>query len=331
MEMGDSHLQSLNHADHDTSLQLQTHLASLCSRTRMQHAVRSLHDFDSQVAWGILTKNRASMLRFCRVVIKCIVPCLTVSYIALLEYSCTAEHLADRTSKAHGDVGNQSAGQSRGDSSVHIWNDYEATTKIEAINYVSSVFYYLPQLKSKVPGSTRFLVTWSKCELSTQAPPLSTFSLTAFAGNAVALHDRRLAISLLLEFHCMLRTGDLFKIRNMYFSLMEQRCRGIVVLPETKSVEPAASSETVDIFDAYLARMLACVCRNLAPAEFLVGCSPAAFQARLAPLVPKLDSQTAAGTLTASSAIELPHISVCSTVNWIAPWSEEGEHPPRAG
>ena len=31
-----------NHADHDNSLQLQTHLASLCSRTRMEHAVRSL-------------------------------------------------------------------------------------------------------------------------------------------------------------------------------------------------------------------------------------------------------------------------------------------------
>ena len=58
------------------------------------------------------------------------------------------------------------------------------------------------------------------------------------------------------------------------------------LLPETKSVQPTASSETVDIFDAYLVRMFAFVCRNLAPAEFLVRCSPAAFQARLAPLVP---------------------------------------------
>ena len=121
-----------NHADHDTSLQLQTHLASLCSRTRMQHAVRSLHDLDSQVAWGILTKNRSSMLRFCRVVIKCIVPCLTVSYVTLLEYSCTAEHPADRASRAHEGVGDQSAGQSRGDISMNSWNDYEAATKIEA-------------------------------------------------------------------------------------------------------------------------------------------------------------------------------------------------------
>ena len=100
-----------NHAIHDNSLQLQTHLASLRSRTRMQHAVRSLHDLDSQVAWGILTKNRSTSLRFCRVVTKCIVPCLTVSYITLLEYSCTAEHPADRASRAHEDVGDQSAGQ----------------------------------------------------------------------------------------------------------------------------------------------------------------------------------------------------------------------------
>ena len=89
----------------------------------------------------------------------------------------------------------------------------------------------------------------------------------------------------------MLRTGDLLKIRKMDLSLMEQHSRGIVVLHETKSVQRTASSETVVIFNAYLVRMLAFVCCNLAPAEFLVGCSPAAFQARFAQLVPKLNSQ----------------------------------------
>ena len=119
-------------------------------------------------------------------------------------------------------------------------------------------------------GSTRLLVAWDKCELSTRAPPLSTFSLAALADKAVALHDRPQAISLLLEFHCMLRTGDLLKIRKMDLSFMEQHSRGIVVLHETKSVQRTASSETVVIFNAYLVRMLAIVCRNLAPAEFLV-------------------------------------------------------------
>ena len=46
-----------NHADHGTSIQLQTHLASLCLRTRMYHAVRSLHDFDSQVARVFLPRT----------------------------------------------------------------------------------------------------------------------------------------------------------------------------------------------------------------------------------------------------------------------------------
>ena len=61
----------------------------------------------------------------------------------------------------------------------------------------------------------------------------------------------------------------------MDLSLIEQHSRGIVVLHETKSVQRTASSETVVIFDAYLVCMLATVCRDLAPAEFLVGCSPA--------------------------------------------------------
>ena len=140
-----------------------------------------------------------------RVVIKCIVPCLTVSYITLLEYSCTAEHPADRASRAHEDVGDQSAGQSRGVISMNSWNDYEAATKIEAINYVSRVLYYHLQLKGKVPVSARLLEAWSL--------------LAALAGDAVGLHDRRLAISLLLEFHSMLRTGNLLKFRKIGFLL----------------------------------------------------------------------------------------------------------------
>ena len=91
---------------------------------------------------------------------------------------------------------------------MNSWNDYEAATKIEAINYVSRVLYYQLQLKGKVPVSARLLEAWSL--------------LAALAGDAVGLHDRRLAISLLLEFHCMLRTGNLLKIRKMDFSLIKQ-------------------------------------------------------------------------------------------------------------
>ena len=65
---------------------------------------------------------------------------------------------------------------------MHFWDNYEATAKIEAIGCVSSVLYYLPQLKGKVPGSTRILVAWDKCELLARAPPLNTFSLEALAG-----------------------------------------------------------------------------------------------------------------------------------------------------
>ena len=83
----------------------------------------------------------------------------------------------------------------------------------------------------------------------------------------------------------MLRTGELLKIRKMDVSLMERHSRGIVVLHETKSGLRTASSETVVIFDAYLVRMLAIVCRDLAPAGFLEGCSPSVFRAKFARLV----------------------------------------------
>ena len=81
-----------------------------------------------------------------------------------------------------------------------LWE--EGDSKNEAIDCVSGVLHYLPQLKGKVPGSKRLLVAWGKCELPERAPPLNTFFVAALAGKAVALNERRLAVSLLLGFHC---------------------------------------------------------------------------------------------------------------------------------
>ena len=83
-------------------------------------------------------------------------------------------------------------------------------------------------------------MAWGKCELPARASPLNTFVLAALAGKAVALNDRRLAVSLLLGFHCVLRTRELLKIRKMDLSLMERHSRGIVVLHEAKSGQRAA-------------------------------------------------------------------------------------------
>ena len=163
-----------------------------------------------------------------------------------------------------------------------LWD--EGDSKNETIDCVSGVLHYLPQLKGKVPGSKRLLVAWGQVRIAGRASPLNTFFLAALAGKAVALNDRRLAVSLLLGFHCMLRTGELLKIRKMDLSLMERHSRGIVVLHEIKSGQRTASSETVVIFDACLVRMLAIVCRDLALAEFLVVLS-AAFRAKFARLV----------------------------------------------
>ena len=114
-----------------------------------------------------------------------------------------------------------------------LWEEGDSNN--EAIDCVSGMLHYLPQLKGKVPGSKRLLVAWRKCELPARASPLNTFFLAALAGKAVALNDRRLSVSLLLGFHCMLRTGELLKIRKIDLSLMERHSRGIVVLHEHKS------------------------------------------------------------------------------------------------
>ena len=260
------------------------------------------------------------MLRFCRVVIKCIVPCLTVSYITLLEYSCTAEHPADCTSRAHDNVGNHSAGQTRGDISVHMWGDNTATTKFEAINYVSGVFFYLPR---------RLLVTWGTCKMSTQAPPLSTFSLHSRVMPSPYMTD----VSLFLccwSFIVCFAQGICSKFATCISPSWSSAPQASLCCPKRNlgNLPPPVNG---GYFRCILGTHVGMCLPQLGASGIPRGLFSRCNSGRIAPLVPKLDSQTAAGTLTASSAIELPHISICSTVNWIAPWSEEGQHTPRAG
>ena len=206
-----------------------------------------------------------------------------------------------------------------------LWE--EGDSKNEAIDCVSGMLHYLLQLKGKVPGSKRLLVAWSKCELPARASPLNTFFLAALAGKAVALNDRRLAVSLLLGFLCMLRTGELLKIHKMDLSLTERHSRGIVVLHETKSGQRTASSETVVIFDAYLVRMqLSAVTwrQRISSWDAL----PPFFEPSLHDSCKKLDYRNVTGNLTACDAVELQQIFY-TTVNWIAPWSADGGPLPR--
>ena len=58
-----------------------------------------------------------------------------------------------------------------------LWE--EGDSKNKAIDCVSGMLHYLPQLKVKGLGSKRLLVVWSKCELPARASPLNTFFLAA--------------------------------------------------------------------------------------------------------------------------------------------------------
>ena len=175
-----------------------------------------------------------------------------------------------------------------------LWE--EGDSKNEAIDCVSGVLHYLPQLKGKVPGG--------KSELPTRAPPLNTFFLAALAGKAVALNDRRprcffvVGVSLYATHR---RTAQNSQDGSLPHgpALPRHRCAA-----RNQIWAAYRSSETVVIFDAYLVRMLAIVCRDLAPADFLVGCLPPHFGPSLLDSCTRLGSQSAAGNLTASGAVE---------------------------
>lgn len=69
-----------------------------------------------------------------------------------------------------------------------------------------------PHLKGQLAGSWRLLKVWSQQEIPDRAPPLPELALHAMMGRAIMNNDALFALSVLLGFYGMMRTGELLSL-----------------------------------------------------------------------------------------------------------------------
>ena len=88
----------------------------------------------------------------------------------------------------------------------HLWSSGEgrglASDTLAALQDTS------PKLKGSIPGAWRLLKTWNINEIPCRAPPLPERVLLALVGYFLFHSNPRMALSLLLGFYSMLRTGE---------------------------------------------------------------------------------------------------------------------------
>ena len=131
----------------------------------------------------------------------------------------------------------------------HLWATGEG--RALASDTVAALQNLEPHLKNHLPTVWRLLKVWNQNELPNRAPPMPETVVHAMAGRALLKEDPEFALSILLGFYGMMRTGELLNVRPHDVSVSSQKGPAVISLGLTKSGkrQGAAESITVSVFD----------------------------------------------------------------------------------
>lgn len=131
----------------------------------------------------------------------------------------------------------------------HLWSTGEG--RALASDTLAALQNLEPHLKGHLPEAWRLLKVWSQNELPNRAPPLPEAVVHAMVGRALLKHEADFALSLLLGFYGMMRTGELLSLLPRQVQAMSDSGPAVVSLGLTKSGlrQGAEESITITVFD----------------------------------------------------------------------------------
>ena len=155
----------------------------------------------------------------------------------------------------------------------HLWQ--EGDSKYFAQDTLSALQHYEPQLRRRLCRSWRLIRAWQQHEIPTRAPPLTPATLALLAGWAQQ-HFPEFALALVVAFHALLRTGELFSIQNKHIICSGDLC--ILHLGQTKMGVRNASTESASFRNREVSLLLQAWKSTQKPDAFLVQVSATAFR-----------------------------------------------------
>jgi len=127
----------------------------------------------------------------------------------------------------------------------HLWSSGEGRGL--ASDTLASLQDTSPRVKGHIPGAWRLLKTWHVNEIPCRAPPLPVRVLESLVGYFLFHDDPLMALSLLLGFFAMLRTGELLGIRNKDVTIDPRGQSAVISLGYTKGGKRAGAAESVSV------------------------------------------------------------------------------------
>lgn len=125
----------------------------------------------------------------------------------------------------------------------HLWAS--GSGRALANDTVAGLQDLQPDLRHHLPGSWRLLKTWSINEVPNRAPPIPEHVLKAMAGWAFFHGHNSFAVSLLIGFYCMLRTGELLGLQSHNLMTTPRDTKVLIGLGYTKGGKRHGAAESV--------------------------------------------------------------------------------------
>lgn len=113
-----------------------------------------------------------------------------------------------------------------------------------------------PRLRGHLLGSWRLLKAWSMNEIPNRAPPFPEKVLLSMVGWALFKEEYWFALSLLLGFYGLLRTGELYDVKSSSITMSSSTSVAVLSLGLTKGGKRAGALESVTIHVADVLRRL---------------------------------------------------------------------------
>eukprot|EP00435_Cladocopium_sp_Y103_P065123 s76_g27.t1 len=126
-----------------------------------------------------------------------------------------------------------------------------------------------PKLRGAIPGAWRLLKTWQVNEIPCRAPPLPERVLHALAGYFIFKEQPLMALSVLLGYYSMLRTGELLGLRAKDVTVDLHHGHAVIALGLTKGGKRTGAAESVTVTVHEVIRRLAQWKKHSAPGAAL--------------------------------------------------------------
>lgn len=156
-----------------------------------------------------------------------------------------------------------------GDYLEHLWA--EGFGRTAASNVLAGLQDAHPSLKGKLPESWRLLKTWVTHEVPNRAPPLPLEMVESMVGYAIFKKDHAFALTLLLGFYGMLRTGELLSLTSSHIMVKNPRGPAVISLGLTKTGKRQGVAESITVHVEDVCRRLHQWCLSKPKKALLAG------------------------------------------------------------